>query len=332
MKKNPFVGLIALLGAIAAASAIAADSHSKLRVLAQGGAPDTKPERRVFVRHAEPAEMESVAFLGVETVPVMPALTAQLGLPKGTGLVVRHLVPDSPASAVLQVHDVLLKLDDQWLIAPRQFSVLVRNHKEGDEVEVTYVRGGKQATAKVKLSKHDVPKLAALDEGDESFRVLLGDDDLSTGRPEEMKHVLSLLDGEAPKTGERVRHITLPAPPGPGFRALTVNPGNSNMVFNDDRGSLELTIKDGQKTLVAKNAKGEPVYSGPLDTPEQRQALPAEVRERLDRIERLQGFSFELGENFKDNVKFVRPEPTKISLPFSPATAPELMEAPPPAI
>src|SRR5581483_12087828 len=76
--------------------------------------------------------LENVAFIGVETSPVTPALTAQLALPEGTGLVVEQVVPDSPAAASIKPNDILLKLDDQWLIDPWQFAVLVRQHKAGD--------------------------------------------------------------------------------------------------------------------------------------------------------------------------------------------------------
>ena len=48
---------------------------------------------------------------------------------------------------------ILLRLDDQILIDPHQFSVLIRNRKDGDEISLTYLRAGKQATARVKLGK-----------------------------------------------------------------------------------------------------------------------------------------------------------------------------------
>ena len=70
-----------------------------------------------------------------------------------------HIAPGSPSAGALKPHDILLKLDDQILIEQRQLAVLVRGHKEGDEITLTYLRAGKQATAKVKLAKHDVPKM-----------------------------------------------------------------------------------------------------------------------------------------------------------------------------
>jgi len=103
-------------------------------------------------------EVERTTFLGVDVTLVQPALGAQLGLPWGTGLVVERLSPRSPAAGVLKEHDVLTHLDDQILIDVRQLMVLVRNRKEGDEVALTYLRGGAKSTAKVKLIAQDMPK------------------------------------------------------------------------------------------------------------------------------------------------------------------------------
>ena len=273
---------------------------------------------RVFVHRiaGEKGEKESVAFLGVETTPVSATLSTQLGLPKGTGLIVAHVVPDSAATGVLQAHDILLKLDDQLLIDSRQFSVLIRNHAVGDAVTLTYVRAGKQATASVKLVKRDVPKSAffrQLIPGEAPPPPLPGRE---LGSREETDQVLGLVG-----PGPHIQTRRFPGKPGPnaGFRVMKVNPGNSNMIFNDDHGTLELTIKDDQKSLVAKNEKGEKIYSGPVTTPDERKALPVDVRERLERIEGMHEFSFETDDAFQDDVLMTAPEPhrTVLQLPFS---------------
>jgi len=272
-------------------------------------------------------EKEMVAFLGVETAPANPTLAAQLGLPKDSGLVVDQIVPDSPAAAALKQHDVLLKLDDQLLIDPRQFSVLIRQHKEGDEVTLTYLRAGKQTTAKVKLGKHEVPKFAAgpmmgagaMSPGQVDVMINRAGAFPEAGR-EETDRVLALIQSGhgAPDAGPGA------IPPamhfhgmtGPGFRSINVNAGNSNMVYSDDQGSIDVTIKDGKKTVVAKNDKGEQIFSGPVDTPEQHQALPPAVRERLGKLEGMQEFSFKTDGDFKGpDIRVIRPPGQGISSP-----------------
>lgn len=329
--------VFSLLGCAAALPFVHADQPNPLRVLVEAKGPaEAKAERGFVFRHGPgKGELETVAFLGVETAGMPPALTAQLGLPKHSGLVVRHVVPESPAAVVLQVHDVLLKLDDQLLIEPRQFSVLVRNHQEGDEVTLTFVRAGKQSTAKVKLGKQQAPKLSASEApgvGGEPFDHLVGDDRvLGPGRRVEMERVLSLLEHPPVMAGTAAVRMPHPAPSAPGFRSLAVSPANSSMVFSDDEGSLELTLKDGKKSLVAKDAKGAQIFAGPVDTAEQRAALSPEVRARLDRLEGMQGFSFEADETFHGDVKTFHVAPRRIE--FSrPATPAWTEERPSPAI
>jgi membrane-associated protease RseP (regulator of RpoE activity) len=95
-------------------------------------------------------------WLGVTMEPVSEELRAQLPLEAGAGLVLRSVAPDSPAAqAGLQIHDVLVKLDDQLLINSNQLSALVQMKKDGEKVRLTYFRGGKPSTAEVQIRMHE---------------------------------------------------------------------------------------------------------------------------------------------------------------------------------
>jgi hypothetical protein len=309
------LGLAALYSGLPAAEAgqpPVREERREMRVLA-GPERDRRPLLHEIERRGK-LETEKVAFLGVEASLVPPALSAQLALARGTGLVIGHVAPKSPAAGVLQEHDILLKLDDQILIEPRQLSVLIRNHKEGDEVTLTYLRGGQKATAKVKLGVHDVPKFSWNEApGGAGPRV-----EFFHGAPGgepprvEVDRLLSML--RRPNSGEPVR-IQIDRREGPGIRAMSINTGNSNLVFSDDQGSLELTAKDGKKTLVAKDAKGAEVFAGPVTTPEERQALPRELRERLERLEGMREMSFKTDGDFKGaETRILGPQPRTIAL------------------
>lgn len=264
---------------------------------------ENRSEMRIRRLDRPPMEMETVAFLGVETMPVSPTLIAQLNIPDRAGLVVTHVVPESGAAGVLQPHDILLRLDDQILIDQHQLAVLIRNRKEGDEVNLTYLRSGKQANARVKLGRHEVPKSSdVLRPAPRAFtipgaprrEIISG---LNAAGREEVDHLLSVI-GQAPGPGEK--RVRIEANAGrPGMRATSVFAGNSNLVFTDDAGSLELVTKDGTKTLVAKNATGEQQFSGPVTTPEERAAMPPDVRERLEKLEAMQNVTFRTDSNFE---------------------------------
>jgi PDZ domain len=114
-----------------------------------------------ILREKPPVRTGPVTFLGVATVEVSRELGAQLPLPPETGLLICAVAPDSPAAAAgLQDNDVLGKLDDQILISPRQLAVLIANHKEGDDVKLTYFRKGQQMETNAKLGKREAPAVA----------------------------------------------------------------------------------------------------------------------------------------------------------------------------
>ena len=340
--KNTFHLFAPVLGLAVCSPALrAADEKSppmkedkrEIRVITGGNGPHV--ERRVIVgRAGDKMEKETVTFLGVETAPASMTLTVQLGLPKGAGLVVTHISPDSAAAGAVQEHDILLKLDDQLLVEQHQLSVLIRNHKEADEVTLTYLRGGKQATAKVKLGQYEVPKISlqlehAMPGGMNGATIPFGGGDRfemagsgpgASGSPADMNRVLSLIDRA--RAHEPVS-IRIERNDGPGFRAMSVNTGNSNMVFSDDDGSLELTTNDGKKSLVAKNAKGEPVFSGSVTTPEERRAMPPAVRERLEKLEGMRDMTFRTDGNFQGaETKIIRPRGEGIAMPPQPLPPP----------
>lgn len=311
-------GLATLLPASRAADekSVPKEEKRSLRVVA-----GPERERRLFVPR-DSGEKEIVAFLGVETGPVSPTLSVQLALTRGTGLVVNHVVPKSPAEGALNEHDILLQLDDQILIETRQLSVLIRSRKEGDEVTLTFLRGGQKKTAKVKLGKTEVSKMSAFfTPGVQAFgwSGQGGPFELAVPGPggfaerRDVDGVLSMI--QRSHNGEPVR-IQLDSGAGPGFRAMSINTGNSNLVFSDEQGSLELTTKDGVKSLVATSPKGESLFSGPVTTPEERQAMPAELRERLEKLEGMRDVTFRTDGDFKGaETKVVRPRGIALPLP-----------------
>ncbi len=98
---------------------------------------------------------KSATWLGVGTDEAPEELRAQLPPEYTTGLILRSILPDSPAAgAGLQRNDVLVKIDDQLLANPGQLRALVSAKKDGDTIQVTYLRRGQPGTIGVKLATH----------------------------------------------------------------------------------------------------------------------------------------------------------------------------------
>lgn len=295
------------------------ESRRELRVLST-----TTAERRTGPQRVE--VMETVAFLGVETGAVSATLSAQLALQPGTGLVVNHVVPGSPAESALKQHDILQKIDDQVLVESRQLAVLVRGKKEGDEVALTFLRGGKPQTARVKLGKQEAPRLALLSKPDEA-RVFAFEPGarVELSRPfgaegEDVDRLLALVPRSS---GQETARLRIDGQPGRGWTATRVYAQDSSLVFSDDAGSLKVTTDEGKRTLVAKDAKGDEVFNGPVNTPEEREKMPVELRTRLEKLESMYDVTFKIDGDFRGVERRVI-KPKGISLPFAPIERPLL--------
>ena len=77
--------------------------------------------------------------------------------PRGFGVVIDYVVPDSPAAAAgLQSSDIIRMLNDQQIVNPSQLGKLVRNFADGTSVDLTLMRKGKEVKVNVKLAKKEM--------------------------------------------------------------------------------------------------------------------------------------------------------------------------------
>jgi len=323
MKNSVRYLLPAALGGLLAASAHA--TTVVRHVDPNGGRIHVRDPVRVRVEKGDKSypklATEKVTFLGVETAPVPDALASQLGLAEEMGLVVRRVAADSPAAAVLKEHDVLTRLGDQQLVDQRQLSVLIRAKKPGDEVKLTLFRGGKEITVTAKLAEREVPRVLGLRSGDlpgpEAFRFFEGDGgpaiqhlrELPGLARDELNDVLRIIGRERGNwfAGPRVhvfkRH---------GGSSL-LNMAEGNFAYSDDEGSIEITAGKGQRELTMKDAKGSVTFKGPINTDEERDKLPPEVKKRLGKIDSAT-IDFEADDNLEQEGAAVKaPEKTKTS-------------------
>jgi hypothetical protein len=103
---------------------------------------------------AAPPDRRTLAWLGVSTEEASDALSAQLGLDPGVGLVVTYLSPEGPAAkAGLRKHDLLVEFEGQPLSHPAQLRRLVQSRKAGDAARLTFFRAGKKESASAVLGK-----------------------------------------------------------------------------------------------------------------------------------------------------------------------------------
>ena len=263
-----------------------------------------------------PAPPKPTSYLGVVTSPLPPALSAQLSLAEGFGLVVGDVLPDSPAAkAGIQRYDVLTKFNDQQLIDAGQFSTLVRAQTRDSDATLTLFRKAQEQKVSVKVGERMMPERRPFPSTGDLQRHF---DSMKGQIGEGVKQ----LQDRAHDFGDRMREFQkrmqdwqknpsaeMPRPPeAPSFNpadilrevqpggvaqirllqpngTMTYNTASAKVLIKEEGGEMEIGIVDGKRTLVARNADGVTVFNGPIDTEEQRKALPEIIRNKLKLIE-----------------------------------------------
>ena len=268
-----------------------------------------------------PSPPKPTSYLGVITSPVPAVVSAQLSLPEGFGLVVGEVLPDSPAAkAGIQRYDVLTKFNDQQLVDAGQFSTLVRAQAKDADAAVMLIRKAQEQKISVKVGERMMPErrpfspMGDMPHGMEKWKGPMQENskrieehmkdygDKMREFQERMKNWQKNPSGDAPQPPAFKPRAELEINPWdilreaqPGGAAqihllqpngtMTYNTASAKVLIKDEGGEMEVSMVDGKRTLVAKNADGVITFNGPIDTAEQRKALPEIIRNKLNQIE-----------------------------------------------
>jgi PDZ domain len=254
----------------------------------------------------EKAPKVPAIFLGVETSQVPTVVSEQLGLSKGLGLVVEYVVPDSPAAAAgVQQNDILKMLNDQILIEPSQLRKLLQTFSDGADVTLTILRKGQEQKVTVKLIKKERPQRHSWTPGDKheghwDFDETGDFGEQMQGLKEQLQEQLGaqrgMIRGAVMKAHEAARRaredarraareIRILSQDHGALKATRIDLGNAQIVFSDDKGEMKVENVDGKKLLTAKDSQGKLLFSGPVETKEDRDKMPADVRERYEKLQ-----------------------------------------------
>jgi serine protease Do len=69
------------------------------------------------------------------------------------------------------------------------------------------------------------------------------------------------------------------------MKSTTIDLGKATIVFRDDKGEMKIETVNGKKILTAKDPQGRLLFSGPVDSQEELDKVPVEVRQRYDKLE-----------------------------------------------
>ena len=254
----------------------------------------------------EKAPKVPMTFLGVETSQVPNVVSEQLGLPKGLGLVVDYVVPNSPAaSAGVQQNDILKMLNDQILMEPTQLRKLLQTFSEGTEVTLTILRKGQEQKITVKLAKKEMPQRHSMMPGGNHDMHWDFDETGDVGdQMQELKEQLKEQLGDTQRgiirgaviqaheaarraredARRAAREIRILSNDNGTLKATKIDLGKAQIVFRDGKGEMKLENVNGKKLLTVKDPQGKFLFSGPVESKEDLDKVPVDVRERYERL------------------------------------------------
>lgn len=272
----------------------------------QAPQPPRPPHPPGMPGHRDNGPKVPVTYLGVDTSQVPTVVSEQLGLAKGFGLVVDYVEPNSPAAAAgVQQNDILKMLNDQILIEPSQLRKLLQTFPEGTEVTLTVLRKGQEQKLTVKLAKKEVPQRHSMFPG--GNHDWHWDFDATGDLNEQMKDLKQQLREQlgnqrgiireavtqAHEAARRARddarraadELRIFSDDNGAVKTSKIDLGKAQIVLSDEKGELKLANVDGRKLLTVKDPHGKLVFSGPAETEEDVDKMPADVRDRYDRLQ-----------------------------------------------
>src|SRR5437016_170658 len=118
-------------------------------------------------------------------------------------------------------------------------------------------------------------------------------DDAQHGRDmaQQMRNQAQRVRDEARRARDEARraagngNVTITTNQDGGLKTTKIDIGKAQIVYSDDKGELRVEKVDGKKVLTAKDPQGLLLFSGPVETKEELDKVPAEVRQRYEKLQ-----------------------------------------------
>lgn len=239
-------------------------------------------------------------------------------------LVTKVLKDTPAAKVGVQENDVIVKLGDVNIVGPASVTEALAEKQPGDEMTVVYYRKGKKESLKVTLdegeaysaenaladsmsflpdtSARQLSPFQSLTPGNSmafpghSSAMRMGRasaamqqlmDDLMGGNMFDDPFFRGQLSPNAAQLFDKMKQLqqqSLSMPP-VGKVASSMSRGGSSVFLSDGNGSIVIKSDSSNGTIIkVTDRTGKVLYSGPYNTPEEKEAVPAEIKPRLKNL------------------------------------------------
>ena len=246
-----------------------------------------QPQQGAVVEVAPQAaeqEQAAVPYLGVGSMPIDSVLAEHLQLEHG--VVIQHVHEGSGAfKAGLQNKDILLSFAGRQISSPLDLRDAVRQLSVGDEVEVDFLRKGKQEKRSVTLAARPAGLPSAAPRG---LRRVWPDNDgaIPGDVREQMDQLRGMIEDEfhGARLGLKLNDLLQGDLGGDNEEmGFDIN-AESTVTWADQEGDITMKMRDGQSEVVVRDHLGNTLYEGPWDTPQDKAAVAPELRQRIENM------------------------------------------------
>lgn len=266
--------------------------------------PIKEPE--VITPQKEQQSAQPKAWLGVAGQPVEDALAAQLGIENGVTL--ELVAPNGSAGkSGIKKFDIITKVGEKPIKNMNDLRIVMDGVKVNDLVDVEVLSAGKRETRKVLIEARPshLPQRSAspkklLNPAEKQRQAFQrknlpptikhlpdterdGIEEMMQNQIKQMEQHFAQMDrqmAESQKLLDQSMNLDL------GDMRMK---GHSNysgtFTMSDNEGSIRMKVTDESgKHVEVKDKEGNVLYAGPYETEEDKKAVPAEVRARIDAL------------------------------------------------
>jgi serine protease Do len=272
---------------------------------------------------AQPQKLESTAkaWLGVAGKPINPALAAQMSIPHGVTV---ELVDGNGSAAKFGIKkfDVITKIGDREIKEMNDLRAVIRDAEVDQILDVELFSAGEKVSKKVKLDarpeylpkyRPEPEKLKPAQSQNRGLQLL--PDGFQHLPAADRQRIEQMMQSQVQQLQKHFAQMDIQLADVQQIKKkvqrMQLDPGNLRMkghsnysgtfTMMDDQGSIRLKVTDeAGKQVEVKDKAGKVLYAGPYETAEDKAAVPADVRARIDALgldSQLQGngFQFQFG-------------------------------------